>query len=126
MDENVSKAVAELSRKAFAFDAMVAAGRITQELADESLALADGPIELTGTTTIRTHHAEIAEAVADARRWKCLRGQLALGRGDVFGVMADAIPDNATDTVDVIEPLIDAGMDAFIDAMHNSAREAGE
>lgn len=64
MDENVAKAVDSLARKAFAFDAMVAAGRISQALADESLALSDGPIELTDTATIRAHLVELEAEIA--------------------------------------------------------------
>ena len=66
MNEEVRKALEEISRKSFAFDAMVAAGRITEELALESLALADGPISTTDAQTIRdelTRLTEIAEGV---------------------------------------------------------------
>ncbi len=67
MNADVEKAVESIARKAFAFDAMVAAGRISQELADESLALADGPIELTDAAAVkhalRDQEAELARHV---------------------------------------------------------------
>lgn len=63
---------------------------------------------------IRTHHAEIAEALTDARRYRFLR---------------DAEPEKAWD--DAYRELggcasakhVDAAIDAAIDAQHNSARE---
>ena len=55
LPDEVREAVEAIARKAFAFDAMVAAGRISQELADESLALTDGPIELLDTAALRSY-----------------------------------------------------------------------
>jgi hypothetical protein len=65
------------------------------------------------------HHAEIAEAVKDARRYRLVRGSTNnegfwIAHGPV-GFLSRWTGDNA-----------DIQIDAAIDAMHNSAREVGE
>ena len=62
----------------------------------------------------RTHHAEIAEAVKDARRYRMTRHKLTCGKLTV------------DEELSIIGAKDGQAFDATIDAMHNSAREAGE
>ncbi|MEY2160454.1 MULTISPECIES: hypothetical protein [unclassified Rhodanobacter] len=69
---------------------------------------------------IRTHHAEIAEAVKDARRWLYVLNNAEWIRDEDDTLMAIRLP-----------PLTDLSSkgtrrDAIDNAMHNSAREDGE
>jgi hypothetical protein len=67
---------------------------------------------------LRTHHAEIAEALADARRWrevKRLTGKSVGGRGVAFEMHFEPLSIKGGTLTDYI--------DAAIDAQHNSARE---
>lgn len=77
MNADVEKALDVVARKAFAFDAMVAAGRITQELADESLALADGPIESTDAATI---HQALLDQEAEIAGYRALLDIIRTGK----------------------------------------------
>ena len=68
---------------------------------------------------IRTHPAQIEQYARDAARWRYMRGEIAEGRGSIFGLISEAIPDDSEDTPSVIEPLIDKGIDAAM------AKESG-
>jgi aryl carrier-like protein len=65
------------------------------------------------TSKLRTHHAEIAEALADARRWRAARDCV----GDVGVYEGLASRDSG------VSLLLGDEADAAIDAQHNSARE---
>jgi hypothetical protein len=71
-------------------------------------------VDTLSSSLVRTHHAEIAEAVKDARRYRHLRD---------WGVPELCIAVNASPSYAGGET--DAAIDAAIDA-HNSAREVGE
>jgi hypothetical protein len=73
---------------------------------------------------IRTHHAEIAEALKDARRYRWLRDHSV---GQWQYPICVSQERTFRDDMRYVGPLIGAGLDQAIDAaMHNSAREAGE
>jgi hypothetical protein len=72
---------------------------------------------------ICTHHAEIAEALRDARRLdfveRCVHALDWDGDGMKMVIVADDGSEHKADTYR-------QAIDAAIDAMHNSAREVGE
>jgi glycerophosphoryl diester phosphodiesterase len=117
MDENVAKAL----------DRVQIIADTESEWAD--IAIADWQtirarlVELEAENErLRTHHAEIAEAVADAELWRHARDNT--GNGLRVVVWNKGAPDN----MDVIFPSPNllkntTYIDAAIDAQHNSARE---